>query len=286
MFLIHRLSRALPLGILAGVLVSGPAAARMAVPDQTFLEDQTGQLEALRDSLLTRSESPPVILDGVRQVLVLRQEALQQLEERLLLTGLDGIETQDLLDDAVVRAIHDLVKNVEIDTTTIDEEEAFLYAEALVGVPPLGESPVGFMVLQFADLAIQASDDVRDGAHIGENHAALLALNAVRHATNLYMSLDEDIVSQDRRATFRQNSVLFRLRCPEDQGGYGIVKQRNRLLPDDAIARVNTLVCTECGDTLMVTFPLILPSALNQRSQKQHLEEKPQAPRGSGGVEP
>jgi len=283
---IHRLSRAIPLWILAAVLASDPAIARLAAPDQTFLDDQIGQLEGLQDSLLTRGESPPVILDGVRRVLLLRLDALAQLEERLLLTGLDGIETQDLLDDAVVRTVHALVKDAEIDTTTIDEEEAFLFAEALVGVPPLGESPVGFMVLAFTDMAIQASDDVRDGAHIGENHAALLALSAIRHAADIYMSLDEDIVSRDRGATFRQSSVLFRLRCPKDQGGYGIVKQQNRLLPDSAIARVNTLVCTECGDTLVVTFPLLLPSALNQRSVEQQLEEKPQTPRGSGGVEP
>jgi len=286
MSLTQRLARALPFWILAGFLALGPADARLANPDQAFLDDQIGQLEVLEDSLLTVEGPPPVILEGVRHVLLFRDNALAQLEERLPLTGLDGIETQDLLDDAVVRAISSLLEGVEIDTTSVDEEEAFIYAEAMVGVPPLGESPVGFMVLTFLKVAIEAADQVRDVAHLSENHAALLALSAARHATDLYLTLDESLASRDRAATFRQSSVLFRLRCPNDEAGYGLAKERNRLMPDSAIARVNTLVCTVCGDTLVVTFPLVLPSALNQRSEVQHLKEKPQAPRGSGGVEP
>ena len=79
---IHRLSRAIPLWILAAVLASDPAIARLAAPDQTFLDDQIGQLEGLQDSLLTRGESPPVILDGVRRVLLLRLDALAQRAQR------------------------------------------------------------------------------------------------------------------------------------------------------------------------------------------------------------
>jgi hypothetical protein len=280
------LARAVPVGALAALLVSVPAGARLPKPDQAFLDRETQQLEAVRDSLLAGPDSPSATLDGVRVLLAARGDAVSRLEMQLPLTSLDGIETLDLLDDAVVRDLHALVAPVAVDSSMFDQDDAFLFAEAMVGVPPIGEAPVGFMVLTFTELAVAASDSVEEVAHIGQNQAALLAVNAIQHVTDLYLSLDEDVVTQDHRASFRYSSVLYRLRCPNDQSGYEIASEKNRVLEDQSLARVNILVCPVCGDSLEVTFRLVLPSALHQRTPEQHLDQKPQTPRPSGEVEP
>jgi len=286
MSILKRLSRIVPLAVGAGLLLPVPARARLAQPDQDFLAEETGQLSALTDSLAAGTESPSATMNAVRTLLAARADAVTRLGAKLPLTSLDGIETLDLLDDAVVRDLHSLVADTEVDTSSLGEDEAFLFAEAMVGVPPLGDAPVGFMIVDFAEFAVAAADSVEEAAHIGENQAALLGLSAIRHATDLYLSLDQDLISQDRRASFRQSSILYRLRCPKDDASYDLASQRNRVLPDRALARLNILVCSVCGDTLEVTFPLVLPTALQQRTPEQHLEKKPHSPGPAGQVEP
>lgn len=270
----------------SGLLPPAPAAARLPSPDRTFLAEETAAFRTLTDTLLTRTGSPTATLNGVRELLAARERAVRRLEEILPITGLDGIETLDLLDDVVVHDLNTLVQTEAIDTTGVSEEDAFLYAEAMVGIPPLGQAPVGFMVIAFTQIAVAAADSVEAAAHLGENRVSHLALNAIRHATDLYVSLDEDLVSQDRKATFRESSVLFRLRCPQDGAGYALARERNRVLSDRSLARVSILVCTACGDTLEATFPLVLPTALHQRTEEQNLDEAPRGARPGGGVEP
>jgi hypothetical protein len=275
--------------IVSFVLVAqaGPATAEFAKPDQAFLDEQVPKVETMAEEVLETSPSPRNAVDAVRRLLLLRQDALLQLNQRTPLTTFDGIETQDMFDDVMVRAIHEIILvGMAADTTSPPEEDIFLFAEAVAGLPPLGESPIGFMVLGMVQNVVTAADTMVAQGLLPLASADKLCLRTIHHATELYRGMAEDIFTTASVGEFRQNSVLMRLRCSKDEGTYKINNMKSSGGRDGSISRVYYLQCNECGEPIVLHFPLHLATELHKRIERQDLKEKPTATRPDAGLDP
>lgn len=275
---------ALICGLLLG---AGPGEADPPQPDQAFLDEQIPQVETMARELLAAPHSPRGSMEGVKALLIQRQSAINQLGQRIRLSSFDGIRTQDLYDESVVRALHEVVlAGIAADTTAPPDEDVFLYAEAMSGLPPLGQSPVPFMIVGMAQSAVTVADTLVSRGLLPRASADKLSLRAVHHATEAYEAMQGDLLTADKVAGFHESAVLIRLRCPEDDGQYQVNHVKTRGSQDGAISRVYYLQCTVCAKPLAVEFPQELASELNRRTKRQKMKEKPKPTRPDAGLDP
>ena len=115
--------------------------------------------------------------------------------------------------------------------------------------------------------------------------AAKIALRVVRGAATVYSDLATDIFSADRLNDFRHESLMLRLRCQKDDAPYKRNRVRNKLEPDNSLSRLYFLQCSVCAEPLEIKFPLLLPSELQKRMDRQEWTEPPEARTQGRGVD-
>jgi hypothetical protein len=275
----------LPLLLLAGL--PGSAGARVAEPDTTFLKTRTAEVQHLAAAGVEAATSPRGALDAIRKVLLTRDGALGELGARHSLTSFDGIETQDRYDREVVLALGRVaVAGVAADSTLPAEGEAVQFNEALGSLPQLGDTPVAFMVLAVVEKSIAAADSLHHAAGFPARDADKLALRLIRHVAGDYEAVQHDFLRLAAADSFRQSSVVMRMRCPKDGGIYRLTNMKNKIAASGEISRLYYLQCSTCSDVLQVEFPLPVASRLNEVAPKQKLAHPPQAKEPSPGPKP
>jgi hypothetical protein len=205
---------------LAGVGLPLQAGAEPAELDQEFLDMQVPLVLAAAREESLKVATPAQALEATSRLLILRREALVQLEGRVPLFTFDGIETQDAYDHVVVTAIHGLISPVAEADTTFPAEHSPYFNEVVGSLPDPGSSPVPFMVLGIAELAIATADSLWSDPTIPQQAVAKLALRMIHASSTLYEVSRSDAFAAASATSFRQSAVLMRLRCPKDGGRY------------------------------------------------------------------
>lgn len=269
------------------LVLGAPAQADFPKLNQSFLDQHLPELELVVETALETAENQAAYLEAARQILILRGEALMELNQKTPLTTFDGIETQDRFDREVVLGLDRVVDAaVAADTTLPSEEEAVVFYQVMGDIPPLGEHPVGFMVLGLSNISVITADTLAARALLPSESIAKLALRLMKHGTDLYGRRVGDIFAENAADNFRQNSVIGRMKCPKDQGAYRINNLKNKLGGDDSISTVYFLQCEACSEPATIRFKLDLPSRLNQAAERQNLKKKPVPRRPDAGLDP
>jgi hypothetical protein len=267
---------ALPVSIL---LLVAPAAAPAVVPqpDQEFLDTKIELARAEIERLVPTSRSTSGAVAALREMLEFRAETLAELEQKHKLTTLTGIETHDRFDDALVRELSRLVKNgVEAESSAPGEDDVIYFTVVMGDPPPLGKSPVAFMALQYGILAVRTVDALESDPSMSRETAEKLALRFVDSAFTLYNESHIDMQAMSFADSFRQNSVIVRLRCESDGSAYRVTGNRNKIYDDGSVATLFFLKSNATYEELVVEFPLRYLSRLSQMSDRQkNLKKKP-----------
>ncbi len=276
-------SRVAIAGVLAWILAGVPATpvwARFAEPDSTFLRSQEAAIEAMAAGGMPKAQSPEGAVEVIRGLLARRDAALRELGKTLPLTQLDGIETQDRYDGAVVDAVNRIAAAaVAADSTLPPEQEAILFQKRLGPMPELGDKPVAFMVLGAAGDAVAGADSARGDPGLSPGSADKLALRLILHGTTVYRRSHDDLIMAAKADGFRQTSVILRMRCPQDGGSYRVTDMKNKIEPDGSIATLYYIKCNICYAPDVVAFPQVLASRLNKAADRQKLKDKPKPAR-------
>jgi len=273
--------------LVAAVLGPAPAFAVRANPDLAFVARESAAIDSLAAALLPKAGSPAGAVAAVEQVLDARNAALRRLNEKLPLTTFDGIETGDRYDTGVVLALKQIVDMGRAAEGEAPPQEDAIYFSVILGeIPPLGKSPVGFMVLQHAHMAVNAVNALDNDPAISGDSARKLALRFMEQGMSLYAVSHVDAYALHEADSFRQSSVVVRLRCPTDGSTYRITDQKNKLGPNGEMSTLYYLKSNTTYEELVLEFPLPYVTRLNQAGERQELKEKPLPTKASSDVEP
>lgn len=261
-----------------------PSWAVLAQPDEAFLEEKAKAIDTMADTHRAAAQTTLGAYQAMADFMAFRQKALQELDKKQPLTTFNGIETQDRLDDNILRVLYPLVSaGVRAETDAPLEDDAIYFATIMGDPPPLGDSPVGFMALEYANLAIKTVNILAGDQAISEAAAKKLALRLSHQAFTLYQDTHNDPLAVNYADTFRQSSVIVRLRDPEDGSTYRIMAQKNKIAEGGkAMYTVYQLRSNGNYKDLTLEFPLRYISRLHQVSEKQKLTKKPKPTSGSG----
>lgn len=280
--------------VLAGVLAAAlPARAEQPVSDTKFLASHLPAVETVKTETLAKPVTSLNILDGIRQIVSLRRQALTDLNKVHPLTSLDGIETMDDYDDKAVLAMHDLTSAyAAADTTRPDPQQLQQFNAVLGGIPTLGESPVGFMVFGIADMALMVADTLWSAPAVSKSELAKTAVSLIHLAGERYTGGKKhsssilDPAFAQKSGQFRRNSVIMRMRCPKDNSVYRIVDVRSRTASNGDMLSTYYIQCQTCNTPRVIEFVRELQSKLNRVADKQEGQEKRKPAQAGKGVEP
>lgn len=276
---------AISLSLLA-VLAPG-SRAEVAQIDREFMEAHTAELKLLTEEALNRPLNPGESLDVIRELLSVRSMALMELHQQHPLTSLDGIETQDAYDGEVVHALHQVaLAGVQADTTLPPQEHAIRFNEVMGDVPDLGEAPVGFMVATLAGVTLATADTLTKYDLLPPDSVDKLAVRLVFYGTSRYERTHADLFLTSQADGFRQNSVIARLRCPNEGATYRVADLKNKLGPEGGVSTIYKLKCNACDAPFDVSFPLELTSRLNKAADRQKLKQEPTPRTPTNGLDP
>ena len=283
----RRIAAAAGLAMLLTGFSNLPALAVRAQPDMEFVEQESAKINTLVQSLLPQATTPGGAFEAASRILAARNEALQHLNGVLPLTTFDGIVTQDHFDNRVVEALARVVdKGRAAEGDEPPQEDAIYFSVILGELPPLGKAPVGFMVLQHANMAaasVEALD--KDPAITGDN-ARKLALRLMERAISQYEESHVDDFARHQSDGFHQSSVIVRLRCPTDNSTYRIVNQKNKMGAAGEMSTLYYLKSNSTYEELVLEFPLSYLTRLNQASELQELKEAAQPVNASRDLDP
>jgi len=264
------------LGFCASLLVPGAALADRANPDTTFIETQRASVLDHLDGILASVMTPSQALESVSLLLLDRRGANAELGSRLSPTSLDGIETQDEVDRIFLSAIHAVSHaGVQADTAASPVELALRFGEHLGEIPGMGASPLPFMLLSLAELAVATADSMRRTPDFPETEAAKLALRLIHTATHDQVESSGNIVERARTEQFRHKSVLVRMRCPKDGAPYRTIDMKTKIHGNGDVATIYFLNCTVCGEAVTVDYVGEVASKLNRIADRQKIRGKP-----------
>ena len=263
------------------------AGARIAEPDQAFLDREIPAAAALAAQAVPGVTGPEEALNLVRQILDRRQTALAGLGTTLSLTSFDGIETMDRYDREVLLALDAVAgAGVETDPTLPPEAQAVRFSEVMGTPPDLGDKPVAFMVVELAEILTTTVDLLANDPTAPAPGPAKLALRFLFNATTAYRTVQDDFLVASKAEAFRQSSVILRMRCPRDGATYTVNTMKNKVGATGEISTLYYLECPVCHIPEAVEFPLELATRLNRASERQRLKTPPKPHRPSEGLKP
>jgi len=271
-----------------GLTVAVSAAeAVTANPDQEFLDAQAESLRVLAARFQPAAGSTDEAFRALSRFVADRGKALKTIDAKLPLTTFDGIETQDRYDDLVVRAMAPILRAaVQAAGKAPPEDDAVRFLTLLGDLPELNESPVAFMVLEYAKRAVLAAQSLEKDPEFSPETARELAVRLADRAVGIYQESHSDDLSVSFADAFRQSAVIARLRAPSDGSTYRISAERNKLNPDGSISHLYFLRSNTTYEELILEFPLRYVSKLQQVSERQKLKHTPRALHPDQGLEP
>jgi hypothetical protein len=264
----------------------------MPEADTVFVETHLSEVEKAVSETLDQPVSAMSVLDGIRRIATLRRGVMETLDRTLSLSSLNGIETLDTYDHGATLALYDLTAAfVAQDSTPPQADHLQRFNRVLGGFPTLGETPTGFMVFGVVDLALIVADTLWSDPGLSRPTLAKTVIRFIHVGTDLYHevhveSLAGDLTQATKTDSFRRNSVIMRLRCPEDDSVYKVVDIRNRVSEDGGINSVYYLQCQACRDKRVVEFRDEFKSRISKMAERQKLKRDRARGRSGLGVDP
>jgi hypothetical protein len=209
-------------------------------------------------------ETPVEAYQVIKVLLETRATGLATLNESQPLTSFNGAMTQDVYDDVVLRAVGEMLDDALALDPEIPEQYQERFASIEEAIPVMGETPVAFMVLTLAQMAVTGADSLMQEPSVSEEAVASLALGLMNVGWELYEKSNEDLFARSEANKLRHSSVVYRMRCPVDGGSYAVKNMKNKINADNSISILYYLECEIDDATEMIAFPQELTSRLNQ----------------------
>jgi len=268
-------------------LAASPALGAVPQVDQAFLDEERIWVDTVASGQAAAVSNAVDAAEALRALLGHRAEALTRLNLTSPLTTADGLETQDLYDDMIIRAANRVIQQAKtLDLPEPTGDDAIYFASMMEAPPALGGNPVGFMTLGMVALGVRANHDLADDPAITVEASAQLTLRIAAAAVNNYLEAHVDELARYNANQFRHNAVIMRLRCPKDDGTYRLSNQKNKLRNGNQFSTIYFLKCNICYEEVELEYPVAYVTRLQEVSEPQDLKKEPEAARPAGGVDP
>ncbi len=269
-----------------GALFCAPVAqAGFPQPDTAFLASAAGDIDAFVEMHVGAVTSAADAVDALSILLVNRRAAFGNLLSDGDPTSLDMIETRDLYDAHLVSAMSELVLvGSAIDTTYPSEDEILRFAFVMGEPLDTGTSPLAFMVVGMAEVAISTVDSLRRDETYPDDQAAKLALRLINEPLTRHMSSYDNMTSRQNAERFRHAAVVSRMRCSHGNP-WVPVGQKNKVHSNGDISTIYYLNCPQ-GDATTVQYYLEAASRLNRLAVRQDMKTTPEKTRPGAGLDP
>ena len=260
--------------LVAPAVLTSPVQARFAKVDQPFLDREIPRVEAMGDSL-AGIRNPVDMLMAVGMLLDERREALGRLQEDLPLTDLDGIETADRYDEAVVTVLGRVVRTAAVDTSAIPPKVASRFDAAVKSLPDMGQFPLPFMILRAAETMVRTADGLDEEVKASPASVARAALAHIREWTDTYRQVQEDIFKTSQAEGLRESAVLMRMHCQKDGSPLDLTGMKDRISADGTVTSLYYVECPVCHEVQVIEYPARMATRLNQAGIRQRLKTPP-----------
>jgi hypothetical protein len=275
--------------LLAAFLLLAPMALAQAPKSEPpeMLRLGRRNLETKLAELLPTVKDSKSTLNAIRELTDMRRLAQRVVAMEYPLDDFAGILLVDGYDEAYVASIDTLTtKFGMIDQTPVQSEALTIFRDRLGELPPIGDTPAGFVVAFVISRCGAAATGLPDSVSTElKQDVAEVAVRAIGELAHNYV-LTRTGEARQKSDDFWHLSVVERMRCSQHNSGYKVQEERNGLRPDGSLYRRYVVSCETGLETRKLDFDLGIIGAMSQTGGRQNLKKVKDPGSRRPGVDP